>query len=375
MLKYIKAILFLFIVVIQVKAQTGSQRTLFLKASSDTIFLDTLSIVDGSLIITSGNKLISNKEYILNTKKNFLILKNTSDSVRISYKVYPINFNKEHYNKDIAMLNRDQSLGQNPFIINYNAINPITPIFQNDGLSKNGSISRGISFGNNQDVVVNSNMNLQVAGKLSNDINLVLAATDNNIPIQPDGNTQQLQEFDKVFIQLNDENNKLIMGDFQLSRPKSYFMNYYKRTQGLYFENNFTLDSNAIKTSKLSTKVSGAISRGKFARNTIIGIENNQGPYRLRGADNELFIIVLSGTEKVYIDGKLVERGQENEYVIDYNTSEITFTAKQIITKDKRITVEFQYSERNYNRSLYYVGEEYKSNKLDLVKEISSYIG
>lgn len=366
MLKYIKAILFLFIVVIQVKAQTGSQRTLFLKASSDTIFLDSLSIVNGSLIITSGNKLISNKEYILNTKKNFLILKNTSDSVRISYKVYPINFNKEHYNKDISMLNRDQSLGQNPFIINYNAINPITPIFQNDGLSKNGSISRGISFGNNQDVVVNSNMNLQVAGKLSNDINLVLAATDNNIPIQPDGNTQQLQEFDKVFIQLNDENNKLIMGDFQLSRPKSYFMNYYKRTQGLYFENNFTLDSNAIKTSKLSTKVSGAISRGKFARNTIIGIENNQGPYRLRGADNELFIIVLSGTEKVYIDGKLVERGQEKEYVIDYNTSEITFTAKQIITKDKRITVEFQYSERNYNRSLYYVGEEYKSNKLDL---------
>lgn len=365
-MKYIKAILLLLIVVIQVKAQTGSQHTLYIKQSKDTIFLDSLSIVDGSLIVTSGNKLISNSDYILNTKKNFLLFKNIGDSIRISYKVYPINFNKEYYNKDITMLNRDQSLGQNPFIINYNAVNPITPIFQNDGLSKNGSISRGISFGNNQDVVVNSNMNLQVAGKLSNDINLVLAATDNNIPIQPDGNTQQLQEFDKVYIQLNDEQNKLIMGDFQLSRPKSYFMNYYKRTQGLYFENNFLLDSNAIKTSRLTTKLSGAVSRGKFARNVIQGVENNQGPYRLKGADNELFIIVLSGTEKVYIDGKLVQRGQENEYVIDYNTSEITFTAKQIITKDKRITVEFQYSERNYNRSLYYIGEEYQSNKLDL---------
>ena len=48
----------------------------------------------------------------------------------------------------------------------------------NDGLSKNGNISRGISFGNTQDVVVSSNLNLQVSGKLTPEIDLVLAATD-----------------------------------------------------------------------------------------------------------------------------------------------------------------------------------------------------
>ena len=50
-------------------------------------------------------------------------------------------------------------------------------------------------------------------------------------------------------------------------------MNLYKRTQGIYLENNY-LDSNINLTFK--TQLSGGISRGKFSRQVFFGIENNQ---------------------------------------------------------------------------------------------------
>lgn len=335
----------------------------FFKNVKDTLVLDSLSLVPGSIRFTFFPQPDSANLPLINYPLHAVIFKGKKpDSVRIAYKRFPYNFERKFYHKDPSILYTDFSRRTNPFTINYNSGNR-SDLFQNDGLNKNGNISRGISFGNNQDVVVNSNLNLQVSGKLTPEIDMVMAATDNNIPFQADGTTAQLQEFDKVFIQLSNYNTKMIVGDYQLSRPSnSYFMNFYKRAQGLYLENSFR-DSSSKNPVTFKTQVSGAVSRGKFSRQVFFGTESNQGPYRLKGANNEPFIIVLSGTEKIYIDGKLIQRGQENDYIIDYNTGEITFTARQIITKDRRIVAEFQYAERNYARSLFFVGEEIESKK------------
>jgi hypothetical protein len=335
----------------------------FFRQVKDTLVLDSLSLVPGSIRFRTypegDSALIPEVDY----RRHALIFKGRKpDSLFVSYKRFPYNFEKEFYHKNTDELYMDPSRRTSPYTIQYNS-GQSDNLFFSDGLNKNGNISRGISFGNNQDVVVNSNLNLQVSGKLTPDIDLVMAATDNNIPFQADGTTAQLQEFDKVFIQLSNEKTKMIVGDYQLSRPQnSYFMNFYKRAQGLYLENTYR-DTVGKKPLIFKTQVSGAVSRGKFSRQVFFGIENNQGPYRLRGADNEPFIIVLSGTEKIYIDGRLLQRGQENDYIIDYNTGELTFTARQQITKDKRIVAEFQYAERNYARSLFFFGEEIQAER------------
>ncbi len=351
--------------VLVTSAQSNFKKKQFV-VKSDTLFLDSLSLIPGSVNLFVKHQKFDSANYSINYKLKAIIFKTTlNDTLLVAYKTFPYNFEKPIFHKNISMLNPDLSLPKSAIEIAYADVNPVSDNFISDGLNKNGSISRGISFGNNQDVVVNSNLNLQVSGKLTDEVELLLAATDDNIPFQADGTTAQLQEFDKVFVQLSNKNTKLIVGDFQLQKPTGYFLNFYKRAQGAYISNAY-LDTMNAKLVTFKTQVSGAVSKGKFARNVIQGIENNQGPYRLKGSENEPFIIVLSGTERIYIDGRLMERGQENDYIIDYNTSELTFTAKQIITKDKRIIAEFQYAERNYARSLYFFGEEVEMKKLKL---------
>ncbi|MDD5571907.1 MAG: hypothetical protein PHD97_12225, partial [Bacteroidales bacterium] len=331
--------------------QLSNFRTSNIIASKDTIQIDTLSIVPNTVFLfdSAGNAVDTslykidypNSKIIFNSK-----FKIQNSKFKISYRVFPYLFTKPYFHKNPQKIQSDKKGYYNE--LSFSSEKSSTDdIFKTGALNKNGSISRGVSFGNNQDVVVNSNLNMQLSGKLSENIDIVAAISDNNIPIQPEGNTQQLQEFDKVFIELSNENFKLTAGDFEMKRPESYFMNFNKKVQGLSFGTNNNLSKNK-KDSPLNLKTfaSAAVSKGKYARNSFNGIERNQGPYKLKGANNELFIVVLSGTEKVYIDGVLIKRGQEFDYIIDYNTAEIIFTPKQLITKDSRILVEFEYSDK-----------------------------
>lgn len=363
-------ILFILILICNVvlSQQLSNLRQKNIALVSDSVQLDSLSLVPGTfqLLTPSGEK-VDSSLYKIDGAKSLVIINTTGiqnkygqTSLVANYKVMPMLLTKTIQHKYFLQFKNRTDRPYNPF--ESKAQKESNDFFKMDGLTKNGSISRGINFGNNQNLAVNSNLNLQVSGRLSENIDIVMAATDNNIPIQADGNTQQLQEFDKIFIQLSDQNSKLIAGDFQLIEKEGYFMKFNKKNQGLNFtsivETNPEI-KNGSEHGTMNITVSAAVSRGKFARNVIQGVEKSQGPYFLKGAEGEQFIIVLSGTERIYIDGVLLTRGQDNDYTIDYNTAQITFTAKRIITKDKRIEIEFQYSDKNYARSMLHFGDEF----------------
>lgn len=360
-----KRILFILLLGITFSAKSqnlSNLRTKNLYPIEDSIHIDSLSIVPNSELIFLNKKILSKNYYELNAAKSILKFKNLSSdsvsSVKISYRVFPFNFSENYFTRK-----QEETLITGPVLaypqrINGNLENNF--LYDNQ-LDKRGSISRGISVGNNQDAVINSNLNLQISGKLSDNMYILAAISDENIPIQPEGNSQQIQDFDKVFIQLYNDKTKLIAGDFEIYKPTGYFMNVNKKGQGALLNIKTKLSKN--KSTEFETTISGAISKGKYCRKTFQGQEGNQGPYKLTGCENEQFIIILSGTEKIYINGKLVNRGKENDYVINYNTSEITFTANKPITKDSRIAIEFEYSERSYSRFFIYSSNDIKTKK------------
>lgn len=215
-------------------------------------------------------------------------------------------------------------------------------------LDYSGSFTRGLSFGNRQDLVLNANFNLQLAGELAEGVEILASISDENLPLQAAGNTQQLREFDKVFVQLKKGKQQLTAGDYELRHPQGYFLQYFKKLQGVTAQTQTDLGQER----QLVSSASVAISRGQFHRQLIEPIEGNQGPYRLRGSRGERFIVVLAGTERVFLQGQLLQRGLEQDYIIDYNRGEVTFTNRQLITRESRIVVEFEYAEQQYLRTL-----------------------
>ncbi|AYZ34432.1 hypothetical protein EGY07_02075 [Chryseobacterium indologenes] len=215
-------------------------------------------------------------------------------------------------------------------------------------LNSKGSIIRGITFGNNQGQSVQSSMDLQISGRLSKDVTILASISDHNLPIQADGYTQTLEEFDKIYIQLNIKDKSILRaGHLDLVEAKNYFAKYQRRSMGIQFQTELG------KENKTFIDVSAGVARSEFHRVRFQGVEGNQGPYRLTGKNGEQFITLISGSEQVFIDGILMKRGENQDYIINYNTGEVTFTSFRPIFQQNFITISYNYANRNYSRYLF----------------------
>ncbi len=310
--------------------------------------LEASNVVENSeKIILQGFPLNKNDYHINYRTKRFSLSDSLQysifDTLYISYSSIIVPIKKEYSHRKLEVRFDDKL--QDSIQIIRNDLAPLTSesIF-GEGIKRSGSLSRGFSIGTNQDMKLNSGMRLQFSGKLSDDLEIVAALTDKNIPIQPEGTTERLEELDQVFIKVKHTNAAATFGDFEMKSTVGEFGKLFRKTQGLEGEVFFG-------DTKGKAILGG--SKGKFNTNQFLGSDGNQGPYRLSGINNEQLIIVIAGTERVFIDGEKLKRGENNDYTIDYSLAEVTFTIKRLITSASRIVVDFEYTDREFERSLF----------------------
>ena len=215
----------------------------------------------------------------------------------------------------------------------------------NKKLRINGSKSISFSLGSNQNLRVNQSLYVKMNGELSENMMVEAQLSDNESPITPEGDTKELSTLDQVYIKIFGKQYELAFGDLDFEFYESDYMNFKPEFEGLRLKY-------GIKN-KLSAAI--AVTKAKEASVNFDGQEGKQGPYFIQVESRDVQIV--AGTETVYLNGSKVHRG--DDYYVDYESGNITFTAEQVITSSSFIQVDFQYSDENYRKNMYLTSAEY----------------
>lgn len=311
-------------------------------------------VLPGSERIWLGPNRVDTSDYQLDAREGHLWIHRKDllgryDSLFVTYRTYPFAFEDPYRGRGPrirALTDSSAKIGGERTAGDASGFDP----FKGLNLERSGSISRGFVGGTNRDVTLESGLQMQLQGEVADSVFVQAYLTDENTPIQPEGTTQRLKDFDRVFLGVEAPQGSARLGDVDVSLGGSTFGRFTQKVQGVAVRSKGLGERVGLTGGE--TKAFGAVTRGQYRSQDIEPRDGVQGPYRLRGQNGEEAIVVIAGSEQVYLDGTRMTRGRTEDYVIDYSQAEITFTANHLITEDRRITVEFQYSTTRFTRTL-----------------------
>ena len=263
---------------LQAQETNSLYKTKKILVSRDTIHLENESLNSNffKLLDANENK-VDSTFYKINFEKGTLILKDNfsinQDSITVQYLKLPDVLTKEYLIYDPSRVVSNEVTSEKLYKIEQDTQKKNIPF---EGLNTSGSITRGVTIGNNQNTVLNSTLDLQITGKLSEKVSLRASLQDNNIPLQDGGYSQKLDQFDTVFMELFSDKWNIRAGDVFLENKKTQFLNFNKKVQGIAANFDFGTDEN-----KTNVFASAALVRGQYAKSNFVGQEGNQGPYKL----------------------------------------------------------------------------------------------
>lgn len=209
-------------------------------------------------------------------------------------------------------------------------------------LVSSGTFFRSIGFSPISGSDFSGGLQFQIQGQLSQNLFINGILSDQDIPIQPEGNTQALDEIDKVLITVTAPNYSIEAGDLDFRLQEGSYLTLQRKVTGLSY-------SYANDSWMAEGMIGG--NQGEYHTLLVQGEDGRQGPYFLTSREGNRDIVVQAGTEKIYLNGTLLQRGENLDYIIDYSRGEVTFNPSHLIHFDSEIYMEYQYSDYAYTKN------------------------
>lgn len=307
-------------------------------------------LVPGSMgVFHRGNRLREGPDYHTEFAAGTLHLHfepDREETLTVRYRHYPVSI-PTRYRPSVEIVDRTGSDGQETKTASSRRYHkersrsPSASLFSISG-------AKGFSVGrrNGGEFSMDQSLDLAVDGMLPGGTEVELQLSDQSIPLSVTGSSMELRELDQVSFRVTNGPASATLGDYHYSIDRFEFARMERKLEGVRGE--WVGDG-------LSVSGAGAVSPGRYTSNRLYGVDGKQGPYRLtvNGVEVGTGFVVLAGTERVYLDGERMERGENRDYTIDYNSGTVTFTSRRMIGDDSRIEIDFEYTERGKGGSLY----------------------
>jgi hypothetical protein len=216
-------------------------------------------------------------------------------------------------------------------------------------LALNGAKTFTVGFGSGG-LDLDQSLRLNLKGSIAG-VGIDAALSDQGAGLAPEGTTLELSELDRVLINLRGSHLRGSLGDIDFLEPQGRLGTVARELRGADVTWQSASDTAASNDNPgAQAGLSYARPKGRFGHNEFNGTDGRQGPYPLTG--DLPGIVIVAGSEHVYLDGRQLVRGWDQDYTIDYDQAELTFTNQNQITALARIEVNFEYTTDEYNRTM-----------------------
>ncbi|MCK4593723.1 hypothetical protein KAU45_04425, partial [bacterium] len=217
-----------------------------------------------------------------------------------------------------------------------------------DRIEVSGSKGVGLRLVSGQGLGVVQSLDVAISGELASGLYLEGVLSDEDLPVSVEGTSAELEELDEVRLSAWTEHMRLDLGDYRLNADDGPVV-------GRYGPGDRRLEGAQLGVDYDEWGVWGAVSRakGQVAANRFNPTPGVGGPYQLRGNFGETNVVIVAGSEEVFLNGVRLIRGLGSDYTVDYSLGTLTFNPALALHANDEVLVRFSYSSLGYRRDFY----------------------